>query len=84
MLKMIHFSARRLEISLNQNFLTGTLPLEYFERFLQKESQESPFRIKKLDISNNLLTGTVSPIAPMIPSLTYFDLSHNMFKGQVR
>jgi hypothetical protein len=80
----IYFPARRLEISLNHNLLTGTLPLERFERYLQNESPESPFRIKTLDISFNFLTGTVNPIAPLIPSLTYFDLSHNRLQGQVR
>ena len=80
----IPFLARRLEISLNNNLLTGTLPLDRFERYLQNENMESPFRIKKLDISFNLLTGTVNPIAPLIPSLKYFDLSHNRLQGQVR
>jgi Leucine-rich repeat (LRR) protein len=52
-------------------------------RSLQNGGADLSFRLQKLDLSYNQLTGTVNPIAAFVPSLRSVDVSGNQFTGQV-
>ena len=71
--------AKTLEISLANNLLTGPLPS--LDASAMAELLAT-LRVSKLDISSNLLTGTVNPAVSFLSTLKSFNASNNKFVNE--
>ncbi|KAI2513131.1 hypothetical protein MHU86_1169 [Fragilaria crotonensis] len=75
--------ASRLEMTFSHNDLTGTIPVaDVLRRHLQDVEESYRFRIQKIDLSYNRLSGTINPVSGYLPTLRYADFSGNNFTGQ--
>ena len=64
--------------------MTGTIPVvDAMRRYLQDVDEAYRFRIQKIDMSYNHLSGTINPVSGFLPTLRYADFSGNLFTGQV-
>ena len=70
---------------MSHNELAGTIPfVAMMRRYLQDAGESNLFRIQKIDMSYNRLSGTIDTVTGYLPSLRYADFSGNQFTGQVR
>ncbi|KAI2513129.1 hypothetical protein MHU86_1167 [Fragilaria crotonensis] len=75
--------ASRLEITMSHNNLAGTIPIvSMMRRYLQDAGGSNPFRVQKIDLSYNRLSGTIDTVTGYLPTLRYADFSGNNFVGQ--
>lgn len=71
-------------MSFSHNDLTGEVPVADVVRRRLYVEESFRFRIQKIDLSYNRLSGTINPVSAFLPSLRYLDFSGNQFSGQVR
>eukprot|EP00978_Attheya_sp_CCMP212_P041841 scaffold245331_cov48-Attheya_sp.AAC.1 len=71
--------------SLANNLLEGTIPINFENVTLDAISFDAvrKVRLRKIDLSNNKLVGTLSPLIGYIATLEHLDLSSNSFTGTI-
>ncbi len=69
----------RLEYTFSHNLITGELPQG--QNLSQLEN--IPLRVQRVDFSYNRLTGSITPLLALVPTVQYLDLSGNSFTGLI-
>ena len=74
----------RQEINLSRNFFNGTfpaLPVQLIADLLTVAPDE--LQLRRLDLSHNDISGTISPLMQYLPKLEYIDLTNNAMTGRL-
>ncbi len=71
----------RLTFTFSHNRNSGRHPQA--QDFTAEQLQGVVFRIQRADFSYNQLTGSITQLIAMVPSVQYFDLSGNSFTGRI-
>jgi Leucine-rich repeat (LRR) protein len=80
------FIAKRGEWTASNNAITGTVPGEAPPEMKEKITQEflgGKLILRKVDISHNLLSGTIPTLFGTLPEMKHIDFKDNLFTGLI-